>query len=362
MRLHLRSGRSSVASRSHSKLCRRWARLIAHFEARGEHDAAQAYARKQVALEPWNEEAHRTLMRALAMHGQRNAALHQFQTCCRILREELGVEPSEETVFLFEAIRAGRVASRERVSASSPPPTRMRFVARESQMARLNASLTKAVAGAGDVIFVSGEAGSGKTALLGEFTLEAMHRQASVLVAGGTCSAPSGMGDPYLPFREILQLLTGDIEAKRAGAALTPEHAHRLWTAMPDAIQALVEAGPGLIETLVPGSSLALRAEAFASRPRSKPWLVRLEEMVRAQPPNGDHRHPLQQSDVFEQVTGVLQTLARRHPLFLVLDDLQWADAGSISLSVSSGPAPGGQPNPRSSSVSARCHHTATPE
>ncbi len=28
----------------------------------------------------------------------------------------------------------------------------------------------------------------------------------------------------------------------------------------------------------------------------------------------------------------MLQTLARRHPLFLVLDDLQWADAGSISL------------------------------
>ncbi len=205
--------------------------LIAHFEARGEHDAAQAYARKQVALEPWNEEAHRTLMRALAMHGQRNAALHQFQTCCRILREELGVEPSEETVFLYEAIRSGRVASGERVSPSSPPPTRMRFVARESQMARLNSALTKAMAGAGDVIFVSGEAGSGKTALLGEFTLEAMHRHASVLVAGGTCSAPSGMGDPYQPFREILQLLTGDIEAKRASAALTPEHAHRLWTA-----------------------------------------------------------------------------------------------------------------------------------
>ena len=153
-----------------------------------------------------------------------------------------------------------------------------------------------------------------------------------LLVAGGSCSAQSGMGAPYLPFREILQLLTGDIEAKRAGAALTPEHAHRLWISMPDAIQALVEAGPGLIETLVPGSSLALRAEAFAAWPRSKPWLVRLEQMVRVPPSSGDARRPLQQGDVLEQVTGVLQTLARRHPLFLVLDDLQWADAGSISL------------------------------
>jgi predicted ATPase len=34
----------------------------------------------------------------------------------------------------------------------------------------------------------------------------------------------------------------------------------------------------------------------------------------------------------FEQVTGMLQILARRHPLLLLLDDLQWADSGSLSL------------------------------
>ena len=103
--------------------------LIAYFVAHNEHEAAQTYARKQVALEPWNEEAHRTLMRALAIHGQRNAALHQFQTCCRILREELGVEPSEETTSLFEAIRSGRMTRGEQAPASSPQPSRMRFVA-----------------------------------------------------------------------------------------------------------------------------------------------------------------------------------------------------------------------------------------
>ncbi len=35
---------------------------------------------------------------------------------------------------------------------------------------------------------------------------------------------------------------------------------------------------------------------------------------------------------LFEQVTGMLQALSRRHPLLLLLDDLQWADSGSISL------------------------------
>jgi tetratricopeptide (TPR) repeat protein len=40
----------------------------------------------------------------------------------------------------------------------------------------------------------------------------------------------------------------------------------------------------------------------------------------------------LAQSALFEQVTNVLRALAAEHPLLLLLDDLQWADAGSISL------------------------------
>ena len=40
----------------------------------------------------------------------------------------------------------------------------------------------------------------------------------------------------------------------------------------------------------------------------------------------------MQQSDLFGQLTKVLQALSHLHPLLLVLDDLQWADAGSIAL------------------------------
>jgi len=36
--------------------------------------------------------------------------------------------------------------------------------------------------------------------------------------------------------------------------------------------------------------------------------------------------------NLFEQYVRVWQTVARLHPLVIVLDDLQWADAGSISL------------------------------
>lgn len=49
--------------------------LADHFENSGEYAQALEYARRQVALEPWLEEAHRKVMRILALAGQRSAAL-----------------------------------------------------------------------------------------------------------------------------------------------------------------------------------------------------------------------------------------------------------------------------------------------
>ncbi|MCX6048031.1 MAG: BTAD domain-containing putative transcriptional regulator, partial [Chloroflexi bacterium] len=72
---------------------------------------AQQYARRQLVLEPWREEAHRQLMLALARSGDRNAALAQAETCRRLLAEELGVEPDEETALLVAQIRKGDLRS-----------------------------------------------------------------------------------------------------------------------------------------------------------------------------------------------------------------------------------------------------------
>jgi len=74
---------------------------------RGEHELALRYARRHVTLEPWREEAHRHIMRALALSGQRNAALVQYQHCRRILADELQVEPEGETAELYRRIRDG---------------------------------------------------------------------------------------------------------------------------------------------------------------------------------------------------------------------------------------------------------------
>jgi predicted ATPase len=65
-----------------------------------------------------------------------------------------------------------------------------------------------------------------------------------------------------------------------------------------------------------------------ASRPD---WLARLDELLEQKPTSAGVASP-QQSHLFKQYTEVLKALVRQAPLVLVVDDLQWADAGSINL------------------------------
>lgn len=62
------------------------------------------YARRRAELEPWNEQAHRYLIRLLAQDGQRAAALQQYHACCHALHTELGVEPEAETERLYREL------------------------------------------------------------------------------------------------------------------------------------------------------------------------------------------------------------------------------------------------------------------
>ena len=319
-------------------------RLADCHERRGEYERGLQHAWRQVELDPWREKAHRQLMRLLALSGQRGAALAQYETCHRLLAEELGVKPAAETTRLYEQIRDGELKAlvstpaRPPGLAAEPPPflegepveiERPVFVARERELAQLDRFLDTALAGQGRVVFVTGEAGSGKTALVQEFARRAQDAHPDLVVASGNCNAHTGIGDPYLPFREVLGLLTGDIEARWAAGAMTREYARRLWNTLPLAAQALVEAGPDLMDTFVPGAALVGRATAFA--PGGADWLTRLDELVERKVTGPGGPGP-QQSALFEQYTSVLQALARQAPLVLVVDDLQWMDLGSISL------------------------------
>lgn len=203
------------------------------------------------------------------------------------------------------------------------------FVARTQELERLEKSLEASLSGQGQMIFVTGEAGSGKTALLQEFARHAQEVFPDLIVASGKCNAQTGIGDPYLPFIEVLSLLTGDVEAKWVAGVISREHAIRLWNLLPLAVKTLLDNGPDLINIFVPGRALVSRSEAFATGLTN--WLAGLKKLVERKsllPADS----ALQQSNLFEQYTRVLLALAQEKPLLLILDDLQWVDAGSASL------------------------------
>lgn len=205
------------------------------------------------------------------------------------------------------------------------------FVARERELAQLNGSLKHAVAGQGQVCFLAGEAGSGKTTLMREFARRAQEQYADLAVAVGQSDAQTGEGDAHLPFREILAQLTGDLEAKLAQGAITAENADRLRKLLVLSGQALVEVGPDLIGIFVPGAGLATRIGAFVVEKVG--WLEKLEKLAGKTPePGGRAGSGLEASHIFEQYGNVLARLAEKRPLLLVLDDVQWADTASLAL------------------------------
>jgi DNA-binding SARP family transcriptional activator len=336
-------------------------RLARWHSAQREFEQAIAYARRRLSIDPLGEPAHRQLMRLYAWAGQRSSALRQYEECQAILKDQLDVLPQEATVRLSDDIRQGRVPSPPPAQPAEPqrlgreqdpslpqngfldldaevpsfleadlPVETPLFVAREQELAQLEEHLEGALGGRGKVVFVTGDAGSGKTALIQEFGQRALAANPMVVIAAGHGNAHTGVGDPYLPFREVLGLLTGDVEAQWAAGSMTREQAHRLWDTLPLAVEALVEAGPDLIDTFVPGSPLLKRSMAYG--PARTDLLALLQDRELYAPTAGARTSGTEQSDLFEQYTRVLQTLARQAPLVLVLDDLQWADAGAINL------------------------------
>ncbi len=117
-------------------------RLVRGHTTQRAYELAIPYARRWLALDPLYELAHRELMTLYAKAGQRSAALRQYQECVRILEEELGLEPSDETNSLHEDIRSGGldpgavVRPRHNLPAQLTP-----FVGREEELSEIQSQL-----------------------------------------------------------------------------------------------------------------------------------------------------------------------------------------------------------------------------
>ena len=153
------------------------------------------------------------------------------------------------------------------------------MVGRDGELGRLLSLLDDAEAGRSVVALVSGDAGVGKTRLIGEVTRLAAGRGFTVL--SGQC-AELGDSVPYLPLADALR-----------GAAQS--------TGVRDALS-------------------------------SRPALGRLLPEGGEGPIADSDRSGLARQQMFGGVLGLLAELAAATPVLLVLEDLHWADASTRDL------------------------------
>ncbi len=224
-------------------------RLARYHSERGEYDAGIEAARRILALDPWREEAHCELMRLLALAGQRSAALAQYEQCRRLLAEELSLAPLEETVALYEQIKAQRAAP----APFAPPSLTLPFAGRAAEHACLIDWWGKLLRSqAGSLLLVEGEAGIGKTRLVEE-ALRYLESHGS-RVARGRCYE-FGRSVPYQPMAAVL----------RDSLRRFPQLAHHLepaWLAELAHLVPELQPGPGQL-TSTPDSSQAARLRLF---------------------------------------------------------------------------------------------------
>ena len=146
----------------------------------GEYEAAVESAQHILRIDPWREETHRLLMWLYVQNGQRGAALRQFETCRSVLEKEVGVEPEQATLQLWQQIKEqegeGLVDTQP---LPLPQPTSVPkipfqapqlvpfFSGRDDELAQL---MAKAVEGYGvHVLCMAGMGGVGKTSLAVQF-------------------------------------------------------------------------------------------------------------------------------------------------------------------------------------------------
>jgi DNA-binding SARP family transcriptional activator/predicted ATPase len=165
-------------------------RLVSAHAQRGEYERGIAWGRRWLALDPWNEEAHRQLMLLLARGGQASAALAQYENCRRILAEELAVVPGVETSALYQRIKSAMA-----LRPHNLPPQPTPFIGREVELDEIRQLLANPGC---RLLTLVGPGGIGKSRLALEAARRAMGEGSRLFLHGITYVSLAGLESPAL--------------------------------------------------------------------------------------------------------------------------------------------------------------------
>jgi predicted ATPase/DNA-binding winged helix-turn-helix (wHTH) protein len=211
-------------------------------------------------------------------------------SCIRDLRRAL--DDSSQTPRYIETVHRRGFRFIGPVAAPSAPSMRPTvrpspLVGRDAELARLDAVFATAAAGRRRLVFVTGEAGIGKTSLVETFL--GRLDGADLRIGRGQCVEQYGASEAYLPLLEAL----GRLGREPRGAAL---------------VQVLKQHAPTWLGQL-PALLSDVEVDAVQRRAQGTTRERMLREMIEA-----------------------LDALTLDVPLVLVLEDLHWSDAATVDL------------------------------
>ena len=247
-------------------------------------DAATSY----LEIDPLSEEMHRTIIKISTLTGDFSSAIRQYRLCAEILHRELEIEPSTETWASFRSIQ-GKIHGDEQESSKLPEVARYRrieipFVGRRKSLARLSATFRKTPLDGPSVVFISGEPGIGKTALLKYFTTSHMS-DATILFGAGY------PGAEIIPYQTILQ-------------------AFRSCNFLDQSLKNLAPRYQGMAGLILP---------------ETRKHLAHPSQSIMALP---EEAQPL----LFEALWQILLNLqAHKQTILFCIDDLHWTDKATIA-------------------------------